>query len=365
MNPITHYNILFPRLEKEHREGRAQDRWYIFLLMNRNKITPAGSYLINNYSYMDDRTQNVTFHIPGYFKDFMTYFINNFACDVVDAGGVRLYFDRDGFQRTIDWLEGGGGGYYRYSENLDLVVVRYRHEKAGRAVEDGFCLSDLVAYNLDRLENSGVNTLGFINHIKDVVRYAKNEHELQGALEDYIFRTAHGDLGYCSSRCSSYDKSEPVRPVQTSQILVVGCSRVQAECDTVVSVFNNLPPCDEIRYSCKSVSLEDLRSGGGFVCADFQAADKVIFILDGHENDMTVQEFQDAVGSIIGCKPVHVCGKKKVKKKSIFSFMDNTYTPGKLAYLLREGKMQLNGRYVEFENDFELKALVSSGLKFF
>lgn len=355
MNPITHYNILFPRLEEERREGRAQDRWYIFLLMNRNKITPAGADLINNYSYMDERTENVTFHIPGYFKDFMTYFINKFACDVVDAGGERLYFDRDGFQSTVNWLEWGSDGHYRYSENLDLVVVRYRHEKAGRMVEDGFCLSDLVAYNLDRLERDGVNILGFINCCKDAVHYANNEHELQDALDYYIV---------CNSNWrSSYDRFEPVRPVHTSQILVAGCSRVQAECDTVVSVVNNLPQRDEIRYSCRSVSLEDLRSGGGFVCADFQAADKVIFILDGHENDMTVKEFQDAVGSIIGCKPVHVCGKKKVKKKRFFSFMDNTYTPGELACLLREGKMPLNGRYAEFEDDFELKALVSSDFK--
>lgn len=348
MNPITHYNILFSRLEKEHREGRAQDRWYIFLLMNRNKITPSGSDLINNYSYMDDRTENVTFHIPGYFKDFRTYLKNDFACDIVEAGGKQLYFDRDGFQSTVNWLEWGSGGHYRYSENLDLVVVRYRHEKAGQRVEDGFCLSDLVAYNLDRLDRDGVNTLGFINCCKNAVHYASSEAELRQMLEYHIMEASR-------PACVHAGQDVAATGVADRYVLVAGSSRVQTECDTVVSTLNRLSERSVVRYSVKSVSLETIRSSGGaeYVPVPFHDADKVFFVLDGHENDMTVQEFTDAVGSILGHKPVLVYGKKK---RGFFGYAG---TPGQLARLIRDGLQRLAHSYTEFRDERELSERVT------
>lgn len=374
MNPISSYKELFDALNWDNGRRESQ-RWYLFLLMNPQKITSAGMDLIKNFSYMDERTENVTFFIPGlsnsYYDGNIIPYMSNNGHQIVyqDDTFGPLYFDQRGFLDTVRWLECGSGGNFSFNDNLNIVLVRYKPEITGRGADytSNFNLADMVFFDLDWLDKRGVNTLGFIHHIKDVVRYANNEYDLMGALEDYIFRTAHSALGYRSSRRSSYDRFEPVRPVQTSRILVAGSSRVQTECDTVVSVVNNLPQRDEIRYSCRSVSLENLRSGGGggFVCVDFKEADKVIFVLDGHANDLTVQEFQDAVDSIIGYKPVHVYGKKRMKKKTIFSFMDNTYTPGELAFFLREGKIQLNGRYVEFENEFELENLLSSDLKLF
>ncbi len=371
MNPISSYKELFDALNWD--DGRRENqRWYLFLLMNPQKITSAGMDLIKNFSYMDERTENVTFFIPGlsnsYYDGNIIPCMSNNGRKIVyqDDTFGSLYFDQRGFLDTVRWLECGSGGNFSFNDNLNIVLVRYRPEITGRGADytSNFNLADMVFFDLDWLDKRGVNTLGFIHHIKDVVRYANNEYELMGALEDYIFRTAHSDLGYRSSRRSSYDRFEPVRPVQTSRILVAGCSRVHIECDAVASVVNSLPPHDVIHYSCKSVSLDDLRSQGGdsFVCADFKEADKVIFILDGHENDMTVKEFEDTVDSILGYKPVFVYGKKRQKNK-FFTFLNNTYTPGELARLLRQGVMRFNTHYTEFEDELELKALVSSDFK--
>lgn len=64
MMPISNYKELIQTLNWD-KNKRNYERWYIFLLMNPRNQTNAGIDIIKNFSYLDVRTENVTFFIHG------------------------------------------------------------------------------------------------------------------------------------------------------------------------------------------------------------------------------------------------------------------------------------------------------------
>ena len=157
MMPISNYKELIQTLNWDD-EKRNNERWYIFLVMNPQNQTNAGIDIIKNFSYLDVRTGNVTFFLPGFSnmsEGVVPYQSNNGHRIIYeDETFGTLYFDERGFLETILWLEQGSGQSYRYSEDLDLVIVRYhpRHTKsyANELYEQNFDLQNMIVYNLDR-----------------------------------------------------------------------------------------------------------------------------------------------------------------------------------------------------------------------
>ena len=193
MMPISNYKELIQTLNWDD-EKRNNERWYIFLVMNPQNQTNAGIDIIKNFSYLDVRTGNVTFFLPGFSnmsEGVVPYQSNNGHSIYEDETFGTLYFDERGFLETISWLEQGSGQSYRYSEDLDLVIVRYypryTNSYANELYEQNFDLQNMIVYNLDRLKHEGINALRMITECMKVVSDSETERDVKQRLENFIF----------------------------------------------------------------------------------------------------------------------------------------------------------------------------------
>ena len=199
MGPISSYKELIQTLSWDT-EKRTKERWYIFLLMNPRNQTNAGIDIIKNFSYLDVRTGNVTFFLPGFsnMTEGVVPYCSNHGRKIVykDESFGELYFDERGFLDTITWLERNCPSY-RYSEDLDLVIVKYRPIYVDRCnsvfsdvysqYERNFDLQNMIVYNLDRLKHEGVNTIRMITECMRVVSQFQFDREVKQRLEDFVF----------------------------------------------------------------------------------------------------------------------------------------------------------------------------------
>lgn len=190
--PISNYKELIQTLNWDD-EKRTQERWYIFLLMNPRYQTNAGIDIIQNFSYLNLRSKNVTLFLPGLsnLDEGVVPYRSNHGHKIVykDDSFGAIYFDERGFLETIDWLEEGSGHVYKYSEDLDLVIVKYYPRYTGafanEAYEQNFDLTNMVVYNLDELKRNGKNVIKFIMDCRDVVSDSKSESEIRQRLNRF------------------------------------------------------------------------------------------------------------------------------------------------------------------------------------
>ena len=66
MGPITDYRQLLEVIKYNQEE---EEQWYILLLFNPINRTPAVDSFLKNYQYLNDRTGNVHYFIPGLKND--------------------------------------------------------------------------------------------------------------------------------------------------------------------------------------------------------------------------------------------------------------------------------------------------------
>ena len=91
--------------------------WYIMLLGNLDNETPALKHVLDSYSYLNSRTLDVRFFMPGFLvtKDGIA------ASKALDHT-EQFEFHGDGFLETIEWLEKGNPNY-QYSEDMEMVLL--------------------------------------------------------------------------------------------------------------------------------------------------------------------------------------------------------------------------------------------------
>lgn len=313
--PISHYKELIKRLGNQ--EYLNEPRWFIFLLMNPNNQTNAGVDIIKNLPYMDERTGNVTFFLPGF---------SNAEGRVVPYSAERegeiiykddtfgeLYFDRRGFLDTVAWLESGGahsryrdmfwlrsdndhvyanGTSYRYSEDLDLVIIRYRPKDDPQFFRSemffqGFDLQNMVTYNLDSLKREGINILRMIMECVQVVSSSESEREVKLRLENFIFSSI-GSTG---------------RHMHLSiNVFIAGSKALKAERDAVSAALMQITNKSSRGYVFRAKTYEDfdrsLTEEGRQAEYDRYIANEAeyaIFILDGAVGGITFNEFNVAM----------------------------------------------------------------------
>ena len=193
MMPISNYKELIQTLNWDT-EKRTNERWYIFLVMNPRNLTYAGTDILKNFSYLNVRSENVTLFLPGFsnMDDGVVPFQSNYGQEVVyeDDSFGKLYFDELGFLETIKWLEDGSDNIYRYSEDLDLVILkynpRYTQPYANELYEQNFDLLHMICYNLDQLKRQGINIIRFIMDCRNAVKDSMSGENIRKRLEVFI-----------------------------------------------------------------------------------------------------------------------------------------------------------------------------------
>lgn len=299
MMPISNYKELIDTLRWDTNK-RENEGWYVFLIMNPMNQTNAGIDIIKNFSYLDVRTGNVTFFVPGFSNlDQGVVPYRSYNGDTVvyedDTFGT-LYFDQRGFLQTIAWLERGSGYNYRYSEELDLVVIKYSPINISDrgSYEQNFNLQSMIIYNLDRLKEQGVNTLRMITECMNVVSSTNEESEVRGRID-----------GFISDRLSHGERTGPVNHAnQKINVFVAGAKALRRERDAVISALNKVSSLSRTGYTFNVKTYESFErslteKGRQAEYNDYisEDADYAIFILDNTVGGITYDEFHVALNA--------------------------------------------------------------------
>ena len=302
MGPISSYKELIQRLTWDNAR-RENERWYIFLLMNPRNQTNAGIDIIKNFSYLNARTGNVTFFLPGFsnLDEGVVPYRSSHGYEIVyhDESFGELYFDEGGFLDTVTWLE-RNCPRYRYSEGLDLVIVKYRPVYIDRCnyafpgglypqYERNFDFQNMTTYNLDSLKQDGINTIRMITECMRTVSKYHSEREVRQRLEDFVL----SNTGY------SYRHMH-----QTISVFVAGAKVLKRERDAVISALTHITNTSLKDYAFRVMTYEDfdrsLTEGGrqqeynDYIAND---AEYAIFILDNVVGGITFEEFNVAMQS--------------------------------------------------------------------
>ena len=299
MMPISNYKELIQTLNWDD-EKRRNERWYIFLLMNPNNQTNAGIDIIKNFSYLNVRTGNVTFFLPGFsnLEEGVVPYRSNHGREIVyqDESFGELYFDEQGFLDTVTWLEKNCPSY-RYSEDLDLLIIKYRPVYIDRCnsvfpgaysqYEGNFDLHNMIVYNLDRLKHEGINTIRMITECMRVVVQSQSEREVKHRLEDFLFSNS----GVSNRHLH-----------QTINVFVAGAKVLKRERDAVISALTHITNNSSRDYAFRVKTYEDFdrsltdvgrqKEYNNYISND---AEYAIFILDNEIGGITYEEFMVAM----------------------------------------------------------------------
>lgn len=353
MMPISNYKELIQTLNWDENK-RNYERWYIFLLMNPRNQTNAGIDIIKNFSYLDARTGNVTFFVPGFSNmdgGVVPYQSNNGGRVVYqDNTFGTLYFDERGFLKTIEWLEQGSDYAYKYSEDLDLVIVKYhpRHvdSYADRLYEQNFDLQNMIVYNLDRLKQEGINIIRMITECMKVVSDVETEREVKHRLENFIF-----------------DRSDyrGIHWHQNINVFVAGSKVLRRERDAVISALNHITNNSSRGYTFRVKTYEDFDRSltdkgrqneyNTFISNN---ADYAIFILDNTVGGITFEEFEVAMKAYKANVKPEIFVYSRISNSSI-PLLSRRIEQSREVIAIRTHLSEMGQYYIEYKDIDDLK----------
>ncbi len=353
MMPISNYKELIQTLNWDD-EKRNNERWYIFLVMNPMNQTNAGIDIIKNFSYLDVRTGNVTFFIPGFSnmpEGVVPYRSNNGDREVyVDETFGTLYFDKRGFLETIEWLERGSGRTYRYSEDLDLVIVKYHPRyNDNDKYEQNFDLKNMIVYNLDQLKHEGINTLRMITECMKVVSDSETERDVKQRLENFILDRTGFSGRYWH---------------QNINVFVAGAKALRRERDAVISALNHITNNSSRDYAFRVMTYEDFgrsiteegrqKEYNNYISND---AEYAIFILDNTVGGITFEEFEVAMNAYRAKKKPEIFVYSRMPNYGRFMIarIFSRYEQSEEITAIRRHLSKIGQYYIEYRDIDDLK----------
>ena len=364
MMPISNYKELIQTLNWDE-EKRNNERWYIFLVMNPRNQTNAGIDIIKNFSYLDVRTGNVTFFIPGFSnmaEGVVPYQSNNGHRIIYeDETFGTLYFDERGFLETISWLEQGSEYAYRYSEDLDLVIVKYyprcTEGYANELYEQNFDLQNMIVYNLDRLKYEGINTLRVITECMKVVSNSETEREVKQRLENFIFDRS----GFSGKHWH-----------QNINVFVAGAKVLKRERDAVISALNHITNHSSRDYAFRVKTYEDFdrsltdegrqKEYNDYISID---AEYAIFILDSTVGGITMEEFEVAMNAYrVNRRPeIFVYSRMPSNEGGAFSRFFRRQEQSEEIIAIRKHLSEIGQYYIEYRDIDDLKSHIAQDFR--
>ncbi len=355
--PISSIKELINTLNWDN-EKRNQERWYIFLIMNPRNQTNAGIDLIKNFSYLNLRTGNITFFLPGFSnmdKGVVPHRSEN-GYEVVyeDESFGKIYFDQQGFLESISWLE---RGRYRYSEDLDIVIVKYRplhtESYAHDLYEKNFDLHNMVVYNLDTLKREGINAIRFITECMNVVTLASSEREIKLRLENFIFDRASNTSVYWHYNIN---------------VFVAGAKNLKTERDAVISALTHITNNSSRDYTFRVKTYEDFdrsltEEGRQAEYNNYISnnADYAIFILDDAVGCITYEEFIVAMKAFKSKnKPeIFVYSHKANESNRMLRGFFRSHQQSKEVTEIKKHLSEIGQYYIEYKDIDDLKNCIN------
>ncbi|MBR6591812.1 MAG: hypothetical protein IKK81_04210 [Prevotella sp.] len=354
MGPISSYKELIQTLNWDDKK-RKSERWYIFLLMNPQNQTNAGIDIIKNFSYLNARTGNVTFFLPGFsnMEEGIVPYCSNHGREIIyqDESFGNLYFDERGFLGTIEWLE-TGSHFYRYSEGLDLVIIKYRPrytEGSTKMYEQNFDLQNMIVFNVDRLKNVGINTLRMITECMHVVSQSQIEREVKQRLEEFVFSNTETLSRHLH---------------QTINVFVAGAKVLKRERDAVISALTHITNNSSRDYVFRVKTYEDFdislsdegrqKEYNEYISNDTEYA---IFVLDSTVGGITLEEFEVAMNAYRTRRRPEIFVYSRMPNSERWSFSLNfrRHEQSKDVTAIRRHLSEIGQYYIEYRDIDDLK----------
>lgn len=267
---------MFRRLDPSH-------GWYIMLLGNLQNETEGLKLVLDNYRYLNRRTRNVRFFMPGFVVD-----KSGISASRAQRHSEKFSFYEDGFLETIEWLENGNINY-AYSEDMEMVLLPYMKES--RKIEATYDFEHMLSFNLDQLIKEGKNIIQFITKAVKVVEHELNFEETKRHMEGI-----HSNLSRMSHK-----------------VFIAGAKALERERDAIRSEFSQLSNRGEVLFQAwtyedfdRSFTVEGRQSDyDSFIKTE---ADSIVFILNDRIGGITKNEFELALNSFLltGHPVIHV-----------------------------------------------------------
>lgn len=256
------------------RPASNKGNWFLILLGNLYNPTPALKLVLENYIYLNRRTKDVRFFMPGFVVDQQGIQARARMC-LLDS----FSFYEDGFLDTIDWLE-NGTEKYEYSESMELILLPFSKDKNNSIVYD---FDNLLCYNLDQMLEEGTNIIKCITNAVQVIYQDMSVEETTRQMEDMQNKQSLQD---------------------THKVFVAGSKDLWRERDSIRAIFSQLSNRGNVWY--KTYTFEDFDRSftmqgrqDDYNVFIKEEADSALFILDDRIGGITSHEFQIAIDSFV------------------------------------------------------------------
>lgn len=300
MCPISSIQDFFKYADKD---ALDEIRYLVVLLINPTYLTDAGKIVFDNLPYLDLRTRNVHFFIPGYAESNYNLLNNRHYNSRSDLGSnVQNIsfesFDFRSFVMSVDWLEHKLYDF-TYNEGATLCVIDKRalvksNPFTGSRLSEIYFSEpvereDYVAFDLDALHHEGQNVVKLFSDITmKLERNIETIHEL---------------------RYFAIQSNSQVR--RGLPMFIAGSKSLENQRNSVKSELLSLQ--NRLDYLLRIYTFEDFddsfTEGGRQEQYDFFIRNKaqyIIFILDGKVGGITLKEFEIAMDSF------HCSGHPKI-----------------------------------------------------
>ena len=267
--------------------GYRERDWYVIILgnLNSHQESPALKLILDNYSYLNKRTKDVRYFMPGFMvtdkgiKSFLRTSWTTRLGEIFHFNKKKFEFDEDGFIETVHWLEESVN--YEYSEDTEMILLPY-HRKSMQ--HEPVCdFEHMLSYNLDSLLKQDKNIIYFITKAVKVVSknmtFAETKELMARVFEDTMNAKMH-------------------------KVFVAGAKALDRERDGVRSALSQLSNRGKTLF--QTWTFEDFPRSftkDGRQC-DYdtfirESADSVVFVIDDRIGGITRHEFDIAINSFL------------------------------------------------------------------
>lgn len=328
MDPITDYRQLLEVIKYNQEE---EEQWYILLLFNPINRTPAVDSFLKNYQYLNDRTGNVHYFIPGLKNDAQLkgeiFGPDWTRFQLSEIAPLYMLFDRKGMIDTVNWIEDNSPSY-EYREGIDLILMK----SYGRHGDAWLDMRNLICVPLDDIYQRNGNVIDAITFVRKVV------------TQNMSFNVAQVEIRSHLERRFGYNQPSMLK------VFIAGSKDLYHERNVVRSQLQQISNRTKIvfsSYTYEDFSRDFQKCGHQAEYNKFIAnqADFAVFIIDGKIGGITFDEFKVAISAF-----------KSKHKPRIFTYCKNIEMGNpEIKYIINE----INGNhqyYCAYRDIYQLES---------
>lgn len=280
MGPITDYQQLLNVIKYNQNDT---EQWYILIILNPMNGTPSVKTFLSNYQYLNDRTGNVHYFIPGFANEAMLtgdlFGGENGFFQLSEHLPKDIAFDQKGLLDTINWLEDNCPSY-EYREGIDLILIK----SYGQHEDAKFDVQNLICIPLEEVFHRGGNILDSITFVRKIVSKNRPFRDAQNEIHSYL------------------EKNSGIYQPPTLKVFIAGSKDLYHERNVVRSQLQQISNHTKIAFSCytyEDFSRTFVKNGQQAEYNKFivNQADYAVFIIDGKIGGITFDEFNIAMSA--------------------------------------------------------------------